>query len=175
MKLALISALAGTAAAAVYSPGATGLRTYAPGVNPPAHQRPVAEGEDPQKIVWAYTGAVTQGDADGYAPLCARFQPKFVALQENLEDIVKRLQALGQPMLASMVGKMAAAAPHRLSDKLEEQVLRQRLSVCELESDERPALKEQLQSVQAKLQAQDASVEETLEELRAELADLDED
>ena len=49
MKLALFSALAGTAAAA-YSPGATGLRTYAPGVNPPAHQRPVAEGADPAKV-----------------------------------------------------------------------------------------------------------------------------
>ena len=47
-----------------FSPGPTGLRTYAPGVNPPAHQRPVALGEPSLKTVWAYTGAVTQGEAE---------------------------------------------------------------------------------------------------------------
>jgi hypothetical protein len=40
-----------------FSAGPTGLRTYAPGVNPPAHQRSV-----PDKVVWAYVGAVTLGD-----------------------------------------------------------------------------------------------------------------
>merc|ERR1719238_2684312 len=62
MKLALFgSAIAATSA---FSPGPTGQRTYAAGVNPPAHQRPVAEGEEPEKLVWAYTGAVTQGEAE---------------------------------------------------------------------------------------------------------------
>merc|ERR550514_2288886 len=35
------------------------LRSYAPGVNPPPHQR-----ADAKKIVWTYTGAVTQGEAE---------------------------------------------------------------------------------------------------------------
>ena len=65
MKLALVSALAATATAlSTYSAGPTGLRTYAPGVNPPAHQRPVPAGAEQGKVVWAYTGAVTQGDAE---------------------------------------------------------------------------------------------------------------
>merc|ERR1719456_1724742 len=42
------------------SAAATGsLRSYAPGVNPPPHQR-----ADAKKIVWTYTGAVTQGEAE---------------------------------------------------------------------------------------------------------------
>ena len=56
MKVLLL-AVAGCALA--FSPGPTGMRTYADGVNPPPHQR-VA----PEKIVWAYTGAVTQGEAE---------------------------------------------------------------------------------------------------------------
>jgi hypothetical protein len=47
-----------------YSAGPTGTRTYAPGVNPPAHQRPVPVSAEQGKVVWAYTGAVTQGDAE---------------------------------------------------------------------------------------------------------------
>jgi len=49
--LLLQFALAGTAAGQ--------LRSYAPGVNAPPHQR-----AEPQKIVWTYTGAVTQGEAE---------------------------------------------------------------------------------------------------------------
>ena len=48
--------LVGSAAAAG---GSKQLRSYAPGVNPPPHQR-----AEPQKIVWTYTGAVTQGEAE---------------------------------------------------------------------------------------------------------------
>ena len=57
MKLFIAIALAGTALA--FSPGPTGLRTYRAGVNAPPHQR-----ANPEKIVWAYTGAVTQGEAE---------------------------------------------------------------------------------------------------------------
>ena len=67
MKLSSpLSALAATGATALstYSAGPTGTRTYAPGVNPPAHQRPVPAGAEQGKVVWAYTGAVTQGDAE---------------------------------------------------------------------------------------------------------------
>merc|ERR1719456_2027689 len=49
----LLLLLAGSAAAG--GP----LRSYAPGVNPPPHQR-----ADAKKIVWTYTGAVTQGEAE---------------------------------------------------------------------------------------------------------------
>ena len=48
--------------------------------------------------------------------------------------------------MVNMVKQIAAKAQSRLDAKLEEQVLRQRLSITDLESDERPALKTKLQS-----------------------------
>ena len=63
----------------------------------------------------------------------------------------------------------------RLTAKLEEQVLRQRLSLTDLESEERPALKQRLQEQQRGLAERAAAVEEALEELRAEAADLDDE
>ena len=65
MKLAFLGlAATGATALSTYSAGPTGTRTYARGVNPPAHQRPVPAGAEQGKVVWAYTGAVTQGDAE---------------------------------------------------------------------------------------------------------------
>ena len=56
MKLALVSALAATATAlSTYSAGPTGLRTYAPGVNPPAHQRPVPAGAEQGKVALRFS------------------------------------------------------------------------------------------------------------------------
>lgn len=123
----------------------------------------------------AFEHLVTRGDASGYPPMVDRFKPKFAALEQNLERIAARLDALKQVPLAGLVRRMATAAPDRLEKKLEEQVLRQQVSVSELESEERPALKERLKAVTASLKTKDAAVEEVLEELRAELADLDEE
>ena len=124
----------------------------------------------------AFEHLVTQGEADGYPPMVERFKPKFAAIVDNLNRIASRLGgSLSQPALENMVKQIAAKAQSRLEAKLEEQVLRQRLSITDLESDERPALKTKLQSVSAGLTSQDAAVEELLEELRAELADLDDD
>ncbi len=36
---------------------------YAPGVNPLPNQRITHNGDDTQKIVWAYTGSIFQGEA----------------------------------------------------------------------------------------------------------------
>ena len=36
---------------------------YAPGVNPPAHQRITHNGDDAHKLVWAYTGSIRQAEA----------------------------------------------------------------------------------------------------------------
>jgi malonyl CoA-acyl carrier protein transacylase len=123
----------------------------------------------------AFEHLVTQGDADGYPPMVDRFKPKFAAISENLDRVAAQLQVISQPMLANMVKQLVATGEPRLQAKLEEQVLRQRLSITELNDEERPALKAKLASVTEGLMRQDAAVEEQLEELRAELADLDEE
>lgn len=128
-----------------------------------------------QSLDDAFEHLVTQGDADGYHPMIERFKPKFSTMTDNLERIIARLASLSQPALANVVKQVAAKGQSRLDAKLEEQVLRQRLSITDLEDEERPTLKAKLGKVTEGLKGQDAAVEELLEELRAELADLDDD
>ena len=123
----------------------------------------------------AFEHLVTVGDADGYPLMVERFKPKFASLDGNLSRIATHLERLSQPALASVVKQIAAKGPTRLNAKLEEQVLRQRLSVTDLDDEERPTMKAKCASVTAGLTSQNAAVEEQLEELRAELADLDEE
>ena len=116
----------------------------------------------------AFEFLVTDGKADEYPGLCDRFKEKFGALDKNVERIAAKLP----PMLSNMMLAVVKEEQARLELKLEEQVLRQHLSTTELEDEERPALKKKTESVTANLAALGAKVEEILEELRAELADL---
>ena len=122
----------------------------------------------------AFERLVTVGDAEGYPSCVDRFKPKFAACDEDLERIAMRLDALHGPVSA-LVRNVIREERVRFSAKCDEQVLRQRLSLTEVESDERPALKQRVQEVGATLARHAESVEEALEELRAEAADADED
>jgi hypothetical protein len=86
-----------------------------------------------------------------------------------------RLDALQQAPLGNMVRGVNRSELTRFDAKLEEQVCRQRLSLTELESAERPDLKKRVQELAATLAREGGAVEEALEELRAEAADADED
>jgi len=123
----------------------------------------------------AFERLVTQGNADGYHPMIERFRPKFAALDGNLVNCSTRLDSNSAPMLAGLVRKIIKEETLRLDTKLEEQVLRQRLSLTDLDADDRPALKSRLQEVEISLKTSGATIEEALEELRAEAADLDDD
>ena len=123
----------------------------------------------------AYERLVTVGDADGYPACVERFRPKFAALDGDLERVAMRLDALQQPPLGALARSILRSERKRFDAKLEEQVLRQRLSITDLEDDERPALKQQVQQKGAALAAQAAAVEEALEELRAEAADAEDE
>ena len=116
----------------------------------------------------AFEFLVTDGKADEYPGLCDRFKEKFAALDKNVERIAAKLP----PMLSNMMLAVVKEEQARVELKLEEQVLRQHLSTTALEDEERPSLKKKTESVTANLAARAAKVEESLEELRAELADL---
>ena len=123
----------------------------------------------------AFERLVTVGDAEGYPACVERFKPKFTALDGDLERCAMRLDALQQAPLGTLVRGIIRIERIRFDAKCEEQVLRQRLSLTELDSDERPALKTSVVQKTAALAAEAAKVEEALEELRAEAADLDEE
>lgn len=110
----------------------------------------------------AFEHLVTVGDADGYPACVERFKPKFAALDANLERIAMRLDALHQAVLGGLVRGVVRCERTRFTVKLDEQVLRQRLSVSELESEERPALKASVKAKEQALAAQASAVEEAL-------------
>jgi hypothetical protein len=122
----------------------------------------------------AFEMLVTHGKADEYPGLVDRFKLKFAAIDDTQTRVCDRLQAM-QPALVAMVKTVIREEQSRLMAKLDEQVLRQHLSTTDLESDERPGLKRRLQDVSASLASRAAAVEEALEELRCEMADLDDD
>ena len=118
---------------------------------------------------------VTVGDAEGYPACVERFKARFAACDENLERVAMRLDALQQAPIGMLVRGVIRLERSRLDAKCNEQVLRQRLSVTDLESEERPGLKQRVQELAGSLAQRAAEVEEALEELRAEAADCDED
>ena len=123
----------------------------------------------------AFERLVTVGDAAGYPPCVERFKPKFAACDDDLERIAVRLDALRHAPIGALTRNVVRSERLRFAAKCEEQVLRQRLSLVDLESDERPALKQQVQAASSGLAQLAASVEEALEELRAEAADADDE
>lgn len=123
----------------------------------------------------AFERLVTVGDADGYPACVERFKPKFAALDSNLERCAMRLDALQQAPCGTLVRSITRNERLRFEAKCDEQVLRQRLSLTELESEERPDLKSKVQAKSEALAAHAMAVEEALEELRAEAADVEED
>lgn len=123
----------------------------------------------------AFERLVTAGDAEGYRPCVDRFKPKFLACNDDLERIAMRLDALSQKPVANLVRNVMRCERVRFDAKCDEQVLRQRYSVTDLEADERPELKQQVHAKASFLAEQAAAVEEALEELRAEAADAEDE
>ena len=97
--------------------------------------------------------------------MCDRFKEKFGALDKNVERIA------GASMLSNMMLAVVKEEQARLELKLEEQVLRQHL--VPPSSKTRPAHAEQKWHRSLLLASRAAKVEESLEELRAEQADLE--
>ena len=120
----------------------------------------------------AFEHLVTDGRADDYPGLVQRFKSKFAVIDQNIERIAAKLGGLG-PVIPNLMRAVLTEEKARLDLKCEEQVLRQHLSTTNLEDDARPALKQKVASVTASLSAKAAKVEESLEELRAEQADLE--
>ena len=123
----------------------------------------------------AFERLTTIGDADAYPACVDRFKQRFKALDDDLERIAMRLDALKQPPISNLVRSVVRAERDRYSCKCDEQVLRQRFSLSEFESDERASLKSQMQAATASLAQKAESVEEALEELRAEAADFEDE
>ena len=117
---------------------------------------------------------VTGGRADEYSGLVTRFKARFEALSGNLERAAALLDAAKQAPLARLVRGIAREEAAHLDEALKVQVLRQRLSVCEAESEAAAGLKKQLAAAGAAVAARREAVFESLEELRCEAADLEE-
>ena len=123
----------------------------------------------------AFERLVTVGQADAYPACVERFKPKFAAIDADLERIAMRCDSRNQQPLSGLVRSIIREERKRLEAKLAEQVLRQRYSISELDDEDRPAIKQRLQKTSAELAERAAAVEEALEELRAEAADIEED
>ena len=123
----------------------------------------------------AFERLVTVGDAEGYPACVDRFRAKFQALDSDLERIAMRLDGLKQAPLGTLVRGVIRSERTRYEAKCDEQVLRQRLSLTEVESEEHASLKQQVKKVQSTLATRAEAVEEALEELRAEAADMEEE
>lgn len=123
----------------------------------------------------AFERLVTVGDAQGYPDCVDRFKPKFAALDANLERCAMRLDAQQQAPCGQLVRTIIRHERTRFDAKCDEQVLRQRLGLSELGSEERSELKANVQAKEQALSTAAAAVEEALEELRAEAADLDDE
>ena len=94
----------------------------------------------------AFERLVTVGDADGYPACVERFKPKFGALDGNLERCAMRLDALQQAPVGTIVRGIIRDERARFDAKCDEQVLRQRLSLTDLGSEERADLKAKVQA-----------------------------
>lgn len=117
---------------------------------------------------------VTAGRADDYQGLVARFNARFEALSSNLERAAAALETAKQPPLARLVRSVAREEAAHLEAALQVQVLRQRLSVSDSESESHAEIKQVLQVAQARVSKSREAIFETLDELRCEAADLDE-
>ena len=124
-----------------------------------------------------YEHLVTGGRADEYPSLVERFQAKFAAITSNLDRAAAKLTAgvPGGAMVAGMITKVNDTEARRLELQLELQVLRQRLSISTVEGAMLAQEKARVKEVEASIKQLAGSVFETLEELAAEAADLDDE
>lgn len=121
---------------------------------------------------------VTGGRADEYPALVDRFKARFDALTNNLDEVAAALEkkkTLSPPSLAPTVRSINKNEGRRLSKQLELQVLRQRLSITDAEGAEREDEKARVKDVEDELSTLGASIYDALEDIRAEVADLDEE
>lgn len=124
-----------------------------------------------QKFEDVFEILVTGGRADEYTALCDRFSTRFGALSRNLEMCAARLS--GEPALATMVQDVNASEAKRLELQMELQVVRQRLSLAEVESEDAAGGKQRVTALEGELKALTGQIYESLEELRCEAADLE--
>ena len=114
---------------------------------------------------------VTGGKADEYPGLCDRFQARFDAIAGNFERAAERLSS--ELAIAAMLRSINRDEAKRLELQLQLQVVNQRRSVAEVESEEAVEGKAQFQALEAKMGELTGKIYEALEELRCEAADLE--
>uniref|UniRef100_A0A7S0LNS2 Uncharacterized protein n=1 Tax=Coccolithus braarudii TaxID=221442 RepID=A0A7S0LNS2_9EUKA len=118
---------------------------------------------------------VTEGKANEYAALIERFQPLYGVCADNLVRIADALRAAGYGPLANLVESVRHAEAKREELSRDVQVLRQHLSVGTLDDPYRKELQGQFERARAAVQEQVDTINESLEELRCEVADLDDE
>lgn len=117
---------------------------------------------------------VTAGQAADYKGLVDRFRPRYAAVDDSLERIAVALSP-AHGMLASLVRGIIKREAARLDLALEEQVLRQNLSLLGPDEPDRPELKGRVGALQKKLAETEGAIHEGLEELRCEAADIEDE
>mmetsp|Transcript_39338 Transcript_39338/g.82532 ORF Transcript_39338/g.82532 Transcript_39338/m.82532 type:complete len:183 (-) Transcript_39338:706-1254(-) len=120
-----------------------------------------------------YEELVTQGKADEYPTLVERFNAKYAVCSENLEALASALAAASQPKLGERVRQLRALEDSRQPLWLEVQVLRQHMSMTSPDDPMKKELEVKLAKARIAVQEKIDSINETLEELRCEAADLD--
>ena len=110
-----------------------------------------------------------------YPALVDRFKLKFASCSDNLERAAAALVAKGEPVLAGSVGRVKKEEARRLELQLELQVLRQRRALSKYETDERRDFDQRTSATASALEACDAGIAELHEEIRCEIADMDEE
>ena len=93
-------------------------------------------------------------------------------LTQNLARLEQRLRDLGHGDIASILGRVASFEAKRWGLSCDLQTLRQQHSVADM--DTRDELSEQVSTTSKRLQHAQSAVQEAMEELRCEAADLDE-
>ena len=119
-----------------------------------------------------YEDLVTAGAAEKYQALVERFKAKNDVLTQNLARLEQRLRDLGHGDIASILGRVASFEAKRWGLSCDLQTLRQQHSVADM--DTRDELSEQVATTSKRLQHAQSAVQEAMEELRCEAADLDE-
>ena len=145
------------------------------GANAPALLRAVFQNEEARVALTAlfdsgFEDLVTGGRASEYGALVERFKLKYAAVDENLAQIASRLPAA----LAPSVNSVLRLEGERAAFLLRVQVLRQRLSMAELDQPDRPQMAQELGALRKQMQSTMGEIAETLEELRSEAADYEE-
>ncbi len=120
----------------------------------------------------AFETLVTDGKAEEYPPLCDTARSRMETLDDNLERAASILSSEHAP-LATLARSIVTHEQKAFGEVCDTQVLRQRLSALDADSPDRVELKARLDASQQATARYRASIFESLEELQAELADID--